>query len=1394
MTGGWPGQPQGQTALAQWLAPRPVPPKRGPILGIGNFTRELVSIPSGLSMLARALLPGKKLGEDDAEVVSSFLKGMAQSGLSTATSLIDMPFGGFLPSGGLKPVTRAVGALIPGEEMDPKTFGERAFGEEGRGILSTAFEDIGNVAMVAGGVGAVAKPLTGARGVVQAANAAEAMGRVAQAGAYAGKIGPRPALIPKGITYSEFARAAPAAGKVEGAISPLTGGQKVAFAAERLRTPLRSYGLPKGRNLLEKFPATEKFVQAYDLGREYKRYTGYAQAEARRGFRAVQNAFGAVRMKRFIDNTPGLTQEQRSNLLGEAVMRKATIGEGNVPGQAEVVQAAERLAPTPKPGGPPLPDKQNPLSIHVAAELPEVTAADDIRFLGPDGKFRGATPEMVERHRASGGPGSLIGIAHGDVWHYLGVPQEQGQAAGNLHVRVSSVKRGPNAGETAVGVTNESLKNLTPDQIDALAHKVEAEKAHAFNIDLGPGAETGAVGEVSVRINKAPGERVTGNEVRKALRQYAGEATPPGPDLSKLDVPDLQSHLTSYREFNALTPELQAEVLRAFSDPDIAAGLDEAAVAFAKHRKEHLETLRRSPIGEKGLESDFLEGTEPILTTRQRKRMAHAEKLLGQAFEAETKGLKKAIHLTQGRVYNLEIAKLRVQRHIAKLEARIPEKVTLPISKKTGPKTIDPTWETAERKLFRDVERLESAQKQLEEIDGEILRYQEALATPETLGPTGYGQLLREEAKKITDEILQKNKTPNVAQVNPKFQPLTHEMHQVRGVFHDALKKMGVPEENITAILEEAGLTFQKVVARAADADFDPVHIRQFLPSQVKSMTQSALTFGPKLRIAGTRVARAGQLIKKADHSLEALAAQFTEVGLEVHSAAFFDWLTKAGIAVTVPPEFKGTGRMPPGFVPFVPTHRAIRSIMAGLDLDVGDLLGPESGNLMIPKVVNDYLRFLSKDYNSWPFQQLNRITSPWRASVLTLSPKWYVNNAIGNIIMATAHGVRFQDWAKAWSQKNFKMSELFGPQFLERFEGTDPRLLRLGLAGEAQIETTAGGLLPSTGKLAAREAKVVGKKGVVGQQTARAAEWSEKLQRMNQFVDELARVAVDESSVRRYRKMGLADEAARVRALDDAEEALVNYSNLTPFERQFVRAFIPFYAWQKGILRVMTRLAIDHPARVRMTMMLGEVNNSLLREENDNLPAIYQGLVPAFGKFLHTRRLNPFADSMEILNPDAIAQSINPFMMLGGRRLLDAPEGGVAAFGEKRLSPYGTAVPRVDVLGGLLGTFSDTPLGLVSRSLLPGEAERETGTGEAVTRFLGPTFISPQRIAAAKDRQVRAIEQIATGAPIPPRAEDPNKGFTVALPRTFGSARRRPTFGSRFTSSLALDRRRFGG
>jgi hypothetical protein len=228
--------------------------------------------------------------------------------------------------------------------------------------------------------------------------------------------------------------------------------------------------------------------------------------------------------------------------------------------------------------------------------------------------------------------------------------------------------------------------------------------------------------------------------------------------------------------------------------------------------------------------------------------------------------------------------------------------------------------------------------------------------------------------------------------------------------------------------------------------------------------------------------------------------------------------------------------------------------------------------------------------------------------------------------------------------------------------------------------------------------------------------------------------------------------------------EALVDYGNLSSFERQVVRTMVPFYSWQKGMLRLVARFPIDHPVAAGITMMLGRLNEELARDQfGEDMPEGYLGLIPLpGGGAFNTRSLNPFQDAAALTTPQGIASSVNPYIQAIVRNALGAPEGGFVKY--QRVNEFGQAVPDTSLPEDIGATFTGVP-----------QARLVTGLGgpqptQAAGRFFGvPAYTQAdvQKILARTRRSRNTVAGIPNTQP-----KQTQTGPTLGLSRLYGGSR----------------------
>lgn len=564
---------------------------------------------------------------------------------------------------------------------------------------------------------------------------------------------------------------------------------------------------------------------------------------------------------------------------------------------------------------------------------------------------------------------------------------------------------------------------------------------------------------------------------------------------------------------------------------------------------------------------------------------------------------------------------------------------------------------------------------------------------------------LIDQAARLSARVANEQRTPSVSRSPRRWQPLMR-----------AVEELGKEAKTNPALAESlAGLpkTLEEIQTLALSKGFDAQHVRDFSPLQVKRLVFGNMRLGLGKDVlheqtAGTRKTSTGALarVKGVDRSFEALLAATVEATTEARTNDIVTWVEDT-VARALP---KGS-EIPDGWKLWDPVRT---NLLTGTALDEGAysaITTAATESKIVPEAVVTTLNRFTKDYDHWAFRAISKVTSPWRTLVLTLSPGWYTRNFAGNVLMASAEGVRLKDWSAAW--KSYRTQDRLGPFAAEPFIRSGGMARDAGVLADESVIPRAG----------LREA--VDESGKI---RGPAQQIQRRLIRVNEVVDEFARAAVYHHSIN---KKSLTPEQAWKRA----NEAMVDYGNLSPFERSAVRSVVPFYSWQKGILKVTLNQAIDHPARTSLIMAMGRMNDEYIADrlgvEKEDVPNLYNHLVGD----VNLRSYNPFADPSELLSVEGITRSMNPFLELAVRKGMGAPEGGFAE--SFRLGDYGQAQADVDVRSGLLDLGTRSP-----GARLIHDDTREESAGERVIRGVGFGPVDEAKVRARLAKTKKQLDK----------------------------------------------------
>jgi hypothetical protein len=336
---------------------------------------------------------------------------------------------------------------------------------------------------------------------------------------------------------------------------------------------------------------------------------------------------------------------------------------------------------------------------------------------------------------------------------------------------------------------------------------------------------------------------------------------------------------------------------------------------------------------------------------------------------------------------------------------------------------------------------------------------------------------------------------------------------------------------------------------------------------------------------------------------------------------------------------------------------------------------------------------------------------SVWRAAVLGLRPGFLVNNLVGNSLMYAI---------KTGGQGALRdlfgvLVEMHGPQVAEKilrnpatppglkpvledfYKRNFPEQLR-GTFGRTQSPSTSAA--HETGrKISEGYRKVT---GVIPKATSVVAE---ELPRRALLRNAIRKSPEFKETWRSLPKETRSFEEAAQKVLDGAgrpyqrmiskqvDDALGNYLQMSPFERNILRNTFPFYSWYRAIARVTFHLAADTPLRANILGKLGQIGT---QARDDEVPDYLRGAI-GIGKgpmnterVLSTGGLNPWytLEQLRRSGTDIGEAGINPFALAA-----------FEAYANLRPYPGGPVSPAALAEGALGSIARNLPL---SRLIMP--------------------------------------------------------------------------------------------
>lgn len=295
------------------------------------------------------------------------------------------------------------------------------------------------------------------------------------------------------------------------------------------------------------------------------------------------------------------------------------------------------------------------------------------------------------------------------------------------------------------------------------------------------------------------------------------------------------------------------------------------------------------------------------------------------------------------------------------------------------------------------------------------------------------------------------------------------------------------------------------------------------------------------------------------------------------------------------------------------------------------------SGQLYaIPKVVLHHIQNSSLRSSVWGRLLVDKPNQFWRMAQLGWTPRWTLNNVIGNIFSAKLQGARLSDMVRFIVDKDFQeLVQAIAPEgtFGGFFQEQMQLSTKLGLAANTKLGKAYEAMGGS---------KMIRALGSPARFNIWLNSWAEDAGRAAVFIKAVEREQVklklkrignrfwtSKKRLERVAIEGLNETTARA-ALEEVNYLLNDYKTLSPFEKKYVRRLIaPFWSFHKHMARLVITFPFEFPLRALVLKQLMDFSDEML-EEYGPTPSWLDGAVP-FGpgkdgkqRYLNTRGPNP--------------------------------------------------------------------------------------------------------------------------------------------------------------------------
>lgn len=296
-----------------------------------------------------------------------------------------------------------------------------------------------------------------------------------------------------------------------------------------------------------------------------------------------------------------------------------------------------------------------------------------------------------------------------------------------------------------------------------------------------------------------------------------------------------------------------------------------------------------------------------------------------------------------------------------------------------------------------------------------------------------------------------------------------------------------------------------------------------------------------------------------------------------------------------------------------------------------------------------------------------------WKASVLSLSPRWIVNNLFGNLIFvglenpgALRHVISQMD-----RRKRALAEALIGYDPIRVTEsGFFHEMKDLSSAVETTADLSGSPLLSKTKGILLGDKEVGGRLGALNAPSRGIQSWSRGVRSMNSYIEEAFRRGIFIDELTRVNLNSLADDfessvkslqrgaekgwtpAEMKYATERVDRVIGNFMRYSPFEQGIVRRFVfPFYGFYRHMANVLFKLPFEHPLKASLFQRIEQMNEVM---EGD-MPSYLQGtaavrLGDLFGDdtYLRLKNMNP----LSVITDDyGMINSVSPALKIAVER-----------------------------------------------------------------------------------------------------------------------------------------------